>query len=242
MPLCKPPKSSPTKILTVIHQETTSVGAVGRYLIQQGYELEKCLPCAGQPLPTSLSSYAGVIIFGGPMSANDDQTLGFIRQELLWLPKALESNCPILGICLGAQLIARTLGATVRRHPTGYQEIGYFPISSTIAGRSQFANLHWVYQWHQEGFELPAGAIRLATGDSFPEQAFRYGERVYGVQFHPEMVRPLLKVWLKRGATLLNVPGAQSIEEQLQQEQLVGQQTQQWLQTFMPQWLGTTPT
>jgi len=104
--------SSPLPVLVIVHQPTSTPGQVGDVLQALGFPLDLRCPALDQPLPTSLDRHSAVIVFGGPMSANDDHR-GFIRQELDWIPTVLAAEKPYLGICLGAQLLARTLGAAV---------------------------------------------------------------------------------------------------------------------------------
>ena len=116
------------KILIVVHQPTSDTGLVGQILRAWGYTLDIRVPSQQDELPPTMDNHDAVIIFGGPMSANDRETLPFIGTELDWIPVALESGKPYLGICLGAQLLARVLGATVQPHLDGLVEIGYFPV------------------------------------------------------------------------------------------------------------------
>ena len=226
------------KILIIVHQSSSDPGRVGRILQASGYELDIRCPSNFDELPATMASHDGVVIFGGPMSANDSETLPFIRTELDWIPMVLESGKPFLGICLGAQLLARVLGAQVRPHPDGLMEIGYFPIVPTPEGYAYFDNLLHVYQWHLEGFELPQGAIKLAEGKVFPNQAFRYGKAAYGVQFHPEMTREMLEKWTTNGAHMLTRPEAQSPEEQFSQHAVYAIAMEKWLKGFLSLWLG----
>ncbi len=226
------------QILVVVHQTTSNPGLVGKLLQQAGYGLDIRIPSVGQELPVSLDNHQAVVVFGGPMSANDDQTLPHIRTELDWIPTAITSAKPFLGICLGAQLLARVLGAKVVRHPQGIREIGYFPITSTPEGKADFAQLKQVYQWHQEGFELPPETVKLASGELFPNQAFRYGKNAYGLQFHPEMTEEMIKFWTTNGADQLTLPGAQSVAEQLEKHICYSKEREEWLQNFLNNWLN----
>jgi GMP synthase (glutamine-hydrolysing) len=226
-------------ILVIIHQPTSETGRVGQILTSYGYKLDIRLPSHGEPLPHHLDKHDAVIVFGGPMSVNDENTLPHIRTELNWIPLVLESKKPYLGICLGAQLLAKVLGAKVSFHPQEIREIGYFPITPTVAGEPYFKSLEYVYQWHNEGFELPAGAVLLATGKTFPNQAFRYGKNTYGLQFHPEMTGELMQRWLERGMEQLTLPGSQSLKEQLHKHFLYGTQGEKWLKTFLPSWINS---
>lgn len=226
------------KILIVVHQPTSDPGNIRQTLSDRGYELDIRCPCNSDELPTTMDSHDAVVVFGGAMSANDSETLPFIRTELDWIPTALESNKPFLGICLGAQLLARSLGATVAPHPDGMVEIGYFPIVPTLAGSQYFDGLLNIFHWHREGFELPRDAVLLATGDVFPNQAFRYGKNAYGLQFHPEMTQTMLEKWTTLGADMLALPGAQSRDEQMQNHALYGNTMKKWLERFITLWLG----
>jgi GMP synthase (glutamine-hydrolysing) len=228
------------QILVVVHQETSSAGLIGEVLHQAGCRLDVRCPAVGQPLPDSLAAYAGAVVFGGPMSANDDQTLPFIRTELDWIDQVLSANIPYLGICLGAQLLARSLGAQVAANAEGWREIGYYPLQPA-ADQTLFPTPLQVYHWHKEGFELPAGAQLLATGDRFPNQAFRWGDRAYGLQFHPEITADLIEHWTAQAADQLTLPGAQSKMTQVQQHQLYSQAVENWLRPFLSQWLALRP-
>lgn len=222
----------------VVHQETSSPGLVGDLLRRSGYGLDIRCPAIGHPLPPSLEPYAATVVFGGPMSANDEATLPFIRTELDWIAIALESGKPYLGICLGAQLLARVLGARVAPHRKGQMEIGYRPITATTAGQSEFGNLHQVFQWHSEGFDLPRGATLLARGQhDFPQQAFRYGENAVGLQFHPEITPKLIDRWTTVAAELLHRPEAQSRNDQFQAHARHGGNVERWLTDFLDRWV-----
>lgn len=226
------------KALLIVHQETSDPGLVGQLLQSYGYELDMRCPALGQALPDNLNDHAAAVVFGGPMSANDCDSLPFIRTELDWIPLALESGKPYLGICLGAQLLARALGATVTPHPDGVKEIGYFPIAPTSAGHRDFSQIPYVYHWHGEGFEVPQGADLLAAGDVFSNQAFRYGSRAYGLQFHPEITAEMMQRWTTTAPEQLDLPGAQPAHEQLQNHQRYGPLVEAWLDGFLQRWLG----
>jgi GMP synthase (glutamine-hydrolysing) len=224
-------------LLVIVHQPTSSPGRVGDILRAWGYPLDVRCPAVDHPLPASLDRHSGVLVFGGPMSANDDHR-AFIRQELDWIPLALEAAKPYLGICLGAQLLARTLGATVAPHPAGQREIGYYPVMPTALGREVLPRPLMVYQWHQEGFDLPQGSHLLATGQAFPHQVFRYGRWAYGLQFHPEITAAMVNHWTTEGADQLRCPGAQARPWHLSRHRLYSPAVEAWLRSFLAQWLG----
>ena len=154
---------------------------------------------AGAPLP-DIAAYEGLIFLGGPMSVNDD--LPFLRREMEFILQAMEQRQPILGICLGAQLIARALGATVRRNSA--REIGWYGVQFTEAAGSDrlFHGLspETVFHWHGETFDLPPGAELLATSALCRNQAFRIGEGVYALQFHLEVTPEMIADWCDQDA------------------------------------------
>lgn len=199
------------KALLVVHQKGSYPGRIGTLLMERGYALDVRCPNLGHSLPEDLGEYAVCGLFGGPMSANDCHMPG-IRAELDWLPKVLEADRPFLGICLGAQMLSRVLGGTVCPHPEAFVEIGYSQIRPTEAGQDLFPAPMHVYQWHKEGFSVPESCDLLATGSVFPNQAFRFGRRAYGVQFHPEVTLAMKQMWSVSAAHMLNQPGAQPAE------------------------------
>jgi GMP synthase (glutamine-hydrolysing) len=227
------------QILLVVHQETSDPGLLGEKLRSRGYRLDMRCPAIGDELPKTMAQHEGAIVFGGPMSANDDDTLPFIRTELDWISGALASGKPYLGICLGAQLLARVLGAAVSPHPDQQREIGYFELRPTADGYPFIPQPMKVYHWHREGFTIPAGATKLAEGDTFTNQAFRYGKAAFGLQFHPEITDALIDKWTTLGADQLAFPGAQSRELHFRHHKAFGALVDLWLDEFLTCWHNT---
>lgn len=225
-------------ILIVVHQETSNPGLVGKKLCSLGYQLDVRCPALGQSLPQNLDQHTGAIVFGGPMSANDDDDLAFIRTELDWIPKVLAANKPYLGICLGAQLLARVLGGKVSPHPSEQREIGYFGLQPTCQGHPYFVAPMMVYQWHSEGFTIPSGAVKLAHGGTFPNQAFRYADTAIGIQFHPEITQAMIGEWIVRAAEQLDSLGAQPSEVHFHNHEKFGAVVDSWLDQFLTNWLS----
>lgn len=225
----------PSDILVVVHQAHSSAGRVGERLQKRGYGLDVRRPALGDKLPETLDNHAGVAVFGGPMSVNDP--LPFIRTEINLIENALAAKTPLLGICLGAQMMARALGAQVKPHHEGENEIGYYPLSPTKAGSGMLSWPSHVYHWHSEGFDLPHGADLLATGATFPNQAFRYGNAAYGLQFHPEVTRDMMCMWTERGASHLTRRGAQPGLAHLEGWARYDSAVCQWLDAFLDRWL-----
>jgi GMP synthase (glutamine-hydrolysing) len=223
------------KILIVLHQETSSPGKLGHMLRAKGYALDIRRPRFGDPLPETMDAHAGAVIFGGPMSANDEDD--FVRRETDWIGVALKEGAPFLGICLGAQMLVRHLGGTVCGHCDGCAEIGFYPLYATEAGRQL---THWpemVYQWHREGFDLPAGATLLARGDVFENQAFSVEGTAFGVQFHSELTYAMACRWTVRGAERLKLPMAQSRAEHMAGWFRYDPPIRAWLSGFLDVWL-----
>jgi GMP synthase (glutamine-hydrolysing) len=142
------------------------------------------------------------------MSVNDE--LDYLRRELGVLEIALATGKPVLGICLGAQLIARALGASVHRNPV--KEIGWAPVERTDAGRidpllAGFQDPETVLHWHGETFDLPAGATWLAFSKDCAHQAFRYGASVYGLQFHLEATPEMIAEWCATAVNADDIAG-----------------------------------
>ncbi len=147
----------------------------------------------------SIDRYRGLVVLGGPMNVADRDSLPHLATEIAVIRQALGQGKPVLGICLGAQLLAHALGADVRHN--GASEIGWHPIRATGAGvqdpvLAPLADLKKVFQWHSYTFEVPVGAELLVTGEMCRNQAFRYGNNAYGFQFHLEMDGALINRWL----------------------------------------------
>jgi GMP synthase (glutamine-hydrolysing) len=225
-------RGSQDRILIVLHQERSTPGRVGQMLIEKGYRLDIRRPALGDDLPTTLSAHAGAVIFGGPMSANDPDA--FIQMEIDWLKIPLEEDKPFLGICLGAQMLCKHLGARVNGDEHGRVEIGWYPLHATEKGNLLMPSWpQMVYHFHREGFELPHGAELLAAGDAYPNQAFRYGRNAWGLQFHAELTRAMMQSWVVRGAEKFSMPNAQVGSQHLEGRMLFDNALKVWLSQFL---------
>lgn len=232
-----PDKSgTPLPVLVVLHQEHSSAGRIGWMLERRGHRLDIRRPRFGDPLPETLSGHAGTVIFGGPMSANDDDD--WLRREIDWIDVPLREEKPFLGICLGAQMLVRRLGGTVYGHERSEVEIGWYPLAATEAGRTLFDWPNRVYEWHSEGFDLPTGTTLLATGERFPNQAIAYGRAAWGIQFHPELTWAMLNRWTTRAHQRLTLPGAQPRRSHFEGRSLWDGQTIDWAERFLDHWLA----
>ncbi|MGN8546230.1 glutamine amidotransferase [Bradyrhizobium sp. 13971] len=226
-------------VLIVLHRETSTPGRIGNALRALGYPLDIRRPRFGDALPATLDAHAGAVIFGGPMSANDGDD--YVRREIDWIAVPLREQRPFLGICLGAQMLARQLGAKVAPHPQGRVEVGYYPVRPTEAGRALCPD--WparVYHWHGEGFQLPAGADLLASGDDFPVQAFQFGN-AFGLQFHPDVTYAMMHRWTTRGCARMDSPGAQPGHLHFAERAVHDAAERAWLKHFIDGWIARVP-
>ncbi len=221
-------------VLIVVHQRHSCPGHVGNWFRTQGYPLDIRRPSLGDTLPETLEGHIGAVIFGGPQSANDNRD--FILAETDWIGVPLRENKPFLGICLGAQMLARHLGASVDFHPDGFAEIGYYRIEPTPEGAALLDWPRYVYQWHREGFTLPAGAELLARGEIFKHQAYRYGS-AFGIQFHPEITHALVNRWSTRSSHRLALPGARPRGAHFNGHVAYGPGQRRWLSDLLSGWV-----
>jgi len=177
----------------------------------------------------------GVGHFGQMMRSLDSMDVRHALRE------RIAAGVPFLGICLGAQMLARQLGARVAPHAQGRVEMGYYPIRPTPAGLKVCA--HWpdqVYHWHREGFELPAGTELLAEGGDFPVQAFRSGN-AFGFQFHPDVTYAMMCRWTTCGAERLDMPGAHPRHRHFAGRACYDVSERAWLKHFLDGWLSRVP-
>ena len=221
----------PDPVLIVLHQETSSPGRVGQELTRMGFSLDIRRPPLGDALPETLENHSGAVVFGGPMSANDEAD--HIRAETDWLAVPPRENKPLLGICLGAQMLVNHLGGKVEGHQDGLVEIGWYPIRPTEAGEELLQWPEMVYQFHREGFSLPQGATLLAGAEAYPNQAFRYGANAWGIQFHAELTRAMMQRWVVRGAQRFTLPGAQQGRDHLGGRFIWDMHLKRWLVEFL---------
>lgn len=191
---------STPRYLFVKHSPNWNVDRCTRWMQANGKTVDWCYPADEDPFPDP-AAYAGIVIFGGANSANDCSEHDWVRRELHFIEECLEKDAAYFGICLGAQMLARVLGASVRPHKQALREVGFCRVDP-IENCSTFLDAPLtVMQWHSEGFDLPAGAQRIATGEHFPNQAYALSERVLGVQFHPEVNSDVLAIWHERNKT-----------------------------------------
>ena len=203
-----------TRALLITHGPNPPHDYVNAALGRRGVARDwRCLP-KGHRLPNpDPATYDLVVAYGGPQLLSDLQPgEEYLLEEVAWVRAFVEAGGRYLGLCLGAQILAKAFGAEVWRHPNGAREIGFYPVTATKAGQANYdlpQDLQ-VYHWHRDGFDLPAGATLLASGELFANQAFTLGPRTLAVQFHPEINAGMIDSWSRRApADADQAPGAQ---------------------------------
>jgi len=151
-------------------------------------------------LPDRLSNFAAVVMLGGPMNVYEEETYPFLKDENLFIKEVLREELPFLGICLGAQLLAKACGARVMK--AAQKEVGWYSVELTKQARQDrlFKRVEsplTVFQWHEDTFDIPDGGVLLATSALVRNQAFRMGSSAYGLQFHVEASLDMVKDWMK---------------------------------------------
>ena len=178
-------------VLVVQNTRIESSGYLGELLSSDGFDITS-INAKHEIIPNK--KFSLVVILGAPESANDD--LPYLRAEQQLIKNSVEKNIPVLGICLGSQLIAKTFGAKIYSGPK--KEIGFYndlKISSNSTFFSGFQNPFTVFHWHGDTFDLPQGALRLASSEHYPNQAFQYKSAI-GLQFHLEVNEEMVNLWL----------------------------------------------
>jgi GMP synthase (glutamine-hydrolysing) len=183
-------------VLVLQHADAEGPGLIARALEARDLPIRVVRSFDGDRVPTQVDDALGVVVMGGPMGVADAERLPYLRHEMKLLENALKAGCPVLGVCLGSQLLASTLGARVVKGPR--KEIGWHRVTLTDEGladpvfkgaESSFVGFHW----HGDIFSLPEGATSLARSELTAQQAFRYGTSAYGLLFHLEITSEILE-------------------------------------------------
>lgn len=187
-------------VLFIQHGDVDKPGLVADVLADIGISLSVVHPYAGEALPEDASQFDGLVLGGGGQSAYEVERFPYLQSECALIRSALVFQKPILGLCLGGQLIAKALGAEVRRAES--KEIGFFPVTRAVDAATDplaviLPPVFGAAHWHGDVFEIPGGGVRLASTPLTPNQMFRYGGSCYGFQFHLEMTPALFDelVW-----------------------------------------------
>jgi GMP synthase (glutamine-hydrolysing) len=187
------------RILVLQNDPVSPAGAVAEHLTSRGAELEIRHALHGGALPSSPNGYAGALVLGGAMSANDDDKYPALAPMRQLLCEFHAADKPVLGICLGAQILARCFGGEVRRHSEF--EFGHTPLQFTADGRRDpllagLPNPQWIMQCHGDTFDVPAAGVTLMTGQACANQAFRVGRATYAFQCHFEATPDIIRSWV----------------------------------------------
>jgi GMP synthase (glutamine-hydrolysing) len=187
------------KLLVLQHVPYEPLGLLDPHLRASGFRIRYVNFGRHPELEPDIRRYDGLVVLGGPMNVDQLDRYPHLAHEIELLRGALGREIPVLGICLGAQLLAAALGANV--HPAAVHEIGWYPLEVSGNAAADPLLRHFgpgqpVLQWHAYTFTEPPGAVHLASTASCPNQAFRYGSRAYGFQFHLEADAALVQRWL----------------------------------------------
>lgn len=193
-------------VLILKNVSSEGPGTIAGYLEQNGIEFTIADLAAGETVPDS-EEFGTLVMLGGPMSVNDG--IPYIEEECLLARRFMSADRPVFGICLGAQIMAKALGSRI--YPGTQKEIGWYDIELTPEaladarmqllgaqpGGGDVRRTIAVFHWHGETFDIPAGAVHLASSALYPNQAFRFGTNAYAFQFHIEVTREMIYDWLK---------------------------------------------
>ena len=199
----------------MIHGATVRSGVFGEVAAERGHELEEWSLAWGTPPPRPIDDYGAVFVFGGAMHADQDDHHPWLRDEHFFIQRLLDLHVPLLGVCLGAQLIAKACHAPVGR--ASEPEIGWCEIELLGEARSdpllgRLPGRFEAFQWHHYTYGVPAGGVELARS-AVCTQAFRLGEAAWGIQFHAEVTLPQILGWIDEAGHELSGPPEELIAE-----------------------------
>jgi GMP synthase (glutamine-hydrolysing) len=200
------------RIVLVRHSEEPGDDHVQTTLEANGHAITTAMPFKGERI--DLDAVEGAVIYGGPFNVFDTDEHPFLNDEAALIEHCLANDLPLLGICQGAQQIAWHLGADVGPVESGIREFGYFEITPTPEAGDFLDRPLFLPQNHFHTFALPAGAVHLASSEIFPNQAFRIGDKTYGLQFHAEQGPVGFRRWQERLGAPYGTLGAQDRDEQ----------------------------
>lgn len=191
------------EVLVLKHVETEDAGTIRDFMLDRKIIFRAVNLYSGDTLPKEISDVAGVVIMGGPMNVYEEDKYSFLKKEGDFIKRLIEEKIPCFGVCLGSQLIAKAMGARVHKSPEaeiGWHEVTLTPEAAKDPVFSQVGESTLkVLQWHEDTFDLPKEAVLLAEAEGkTPNQAYVIGDAIYGLQFHVEVNRRMLKEWFKR--------------------------------------------
>ncbi len=213
------------RLIVLQHVGCETLGSIEFALRQSGLRFDYVRTFDGDKVPSTLEDACGLIIMGGPMSVYEEDRYPHLRDECKLIESTLSGNKPVLGVCLGSQLLAHVLGAKV--YAGQRKEIGWYPVSlsrsaATDALWSGVPSTFTAYHWHGDIFDLPPNCELLASSAMTPHQAFRHGANAYGMLFHMEVTRPLIETM------------TDSFADELRETGISGARIRQQAEDFLP--------
>ncbi|MEE8185766.1 MAG: gamma-glutamyl-gamma-aminobutyrate hydrolase family protein [Thermodesulfobacteriota bacterium] len=187
------------RVLVLQHIEHEGLGTIERVLKRRGYYVDYLRLFRGEKVPKTVNGISSLVVLGGSMGVYEEEKYPFIKDEIALIQLAIKMGKPVIGICLGGQLVAKAAGADVYRGRG--QEIGWYQIKLTDEGLSDplLAGLpgeFTVFQWHGDTFDIPDGGKNLASSESFRNQLVKVGRKAYGFQFHLEVTEGMIREWI----------------------------------------------
>lgn len=220
-------------VLIIQHAEADAMGWLEPLCRELGIAWHLCRPYAGEAVPPATQPYHGLVVLGGPMNVDETDRYPFLNEEVRLLQSAFRRELPTLGICLGAQLMAKAAGSRVVRGPA--PEIGWFPVQLTEAGQQDpmFAGIpseFMTFHWHGDTYDLPPKAVHLASSAQYPQQAFRLGPQAYALQFHLEVTPEIVQRWARESSATDPAPILEGVAQHGEAHAQLGRQ---WLTRFL---------
>jgi len=200
--------------ILIRHGDDPPDDRVSTWFTLQGVEVRYRKPFAGELLGEPEAGLVGTVLYGGKYAVFETEAHPFLLEEDRWINACIAAQVPLLGICQGAQQLARHLGAYAGPPELEQHEFGYYQVSPTADGRDFLPEPLHFCQAHWHTFDIPDGAVCLASSKAFPNQAFRYGEHVYGLQFHAEQTIEGFRRWQQASWAAWGKPGAQTKQQQ----------------------------
>jgi GMP synthase (glutamine-hydrolysing) len=227
------------RILLIDHPFWKREDRAQAHLADRGHSITWCCPGRGDALPDR-AEHDALIVYGGPEMLSTDldrNETSYLRREVDYIECWLAGGKPFLGICLGAQIMAKALGASVGPRQDGRYQLGFVEVTPTAAANGFLPGPLGVYQWHQEGFDLPADSVHLATSAHFPHQAIRHGRAAYGIQFHPEATPSMIVGWLDEFVGWDRNLGADPRGKQMADAARFDGAMGDWFRIFLDRWV-----
>jgi len=222
-----------SRYVLIRHGNGPADDRVATFFAQTGATVDTRYPFDGDEIGCVDETVAGTVVYGGPYVVTETDKHPFLNDEARWIEDCMKHDLPVLGLCQGAQHIAQILGADGGPLPGEPHEFGYYPIYATPQGQNYLPEVLHVTQCHFHGFDVPRGAELLASGDPFPNQAFRYGERTFAFQFHPEVTVDGFRRWQSADWAYYGKPGAQTKEQQTELAELHDAAQHDWFMAFL---------